>query len=115
MLKLVQNKLRDNNGPVEKFRFAHIGDSSVDNDARVHDFDVFFPAAPEQLFDVGRVESLSLTDSDGNADISEKCIHKEQNKIDDAPFERYQFERRRNYIRRGKAEDEASDTADNNL
>ena len=51
-------------------------------------FDVLFPAAFEELFDVRGIELLALPDADGNADVTEETVHEQKNELHDAAFER---------------------------
>ena len=115
VLQFVQDELRNDDGAVEKFRLAHIGDPAVDDHARIHDLDVLFRAALEELLDVRGVEPLSLPDADGDTDVAEETVHEQKDEIHDAPLERHELEGGRNDIGRRQAEDKTEDTADDDL
>jgi len=115
MLEFMQDELRDEDGSVDEFGLAHVSDPAVDDHARIHDFDVLFRAAFEELFKARGVELLTLPDTNDNTDVAEETVHEQKDKIHDAPFKRHELERGRNNICGHQAKDETKNTSDDDF
>ena len=107
--------MRYEDGAVEKFGLAHVGDPPVYDDARVHDLDVLVGASLEELPDVRGVEPFTLADADGDAHVSEKRVHEEDDEIHDALFEGHKFERGGDDVRGEEPHDETDDASQDNF